>query len=121
VDFDEVHYVGLQLPDCCMDAALQLFAREFSKPALYLIDPRCGCWCEMHIIMWAPRQPGLDLFCFVGGVVIHDDVDYGNAHQPLAVCLGFTDRLDLTGDCLNAFVKPMLVFVEADNKIVHAR
>ena len=75
MDFDEVHDVSFQFPDRCMDAALQLFAREFSKPALYLIDPRCGCWCEVHMVMWPPRQPGLDLLCFVRGVVIHDNVD----------------------------------------------
>ena len=54
---------------------LQLFTRELCKPALYLIDPRCGCWCEVHMVMWVPRQPGLDFLCFVSGVVIHDNVD----------------------------------------------
>ncbi len=29
----------------------------------------------MDLVAWAPRQPSLDLLCFVGRVVIHDDVD----------------------------------------------
>ena len=75
MDFDEVHDVSFQFPDRCMDAALQLFARELCKPTPYRIDPRCGCWCEVHTVMWAPRQLGLDLLRFVSGIVIHDNVD----------------------------------------------
>jgi len=58
-----------------MNATLQLFAREFSKPAFNLINSRCGSWCEVHMIMWASRQPRLYLFCFVRGVIVHNDMN----------------------------------------------
>lgn len=37
---DEGADIGLELPDGIVNASLDLFSGEFSKPALDLIDPR---------------------------------------------------------------------------------
>src|SRR4051794_19432397 len=58
-----------------MDAAPQLLAGEFSKPAFDLVDPRGRRWREMHIIVRPARQPRPDYRRFMGSVVVHDDVD----------------------------------------------
>jgi hypothetical protein len=69
-----------------MDAASQLLSRQLGKPALHLVDPRRRRGREMHVIVGPPRQPGFDLRSFVGGVVIHDDMDvetFGNTRVDL--------------------------------------
>lgn len=69
-----------------MDAATNLLAGEFSKPALDLIDPRRRCWREVHVVVRSARQPVFDHSGFVSGVVVHNDVDVeplGNARVDL--------------------------------------
>lgn len=57
-----------------MDTALQLLARQLCKPAFDLIYPGRRCRCEVNMPMRAARQPGLDLWRLVGGVVVHHEV-----------------------------------------------
>ena len=65
-----------------MNATFQLFAREFRKPTLNLIDPGCWSWREVDMVIWASCQPCFNLFCFVGGVVIDDDMNIKVACDP---------------------------------------
>lgn len=58
-----------------MDAATDLFAGEFSKPALDLTYPWRGGWREVHIIMRSSCQPVFYQSRLVSGVVVHDHVD----------------------------------------------
>src|SRR5436190_22043 len=58
-----------------MDAASELLSGKFSEPALDLIDPRRRGWREMHVVMRPPRQPSFDGRGFMGGVIVHDNVD----------------------------------------------
>src|SRR5262249_18925552 len=67
--------VCLKLPDGGMNTALDLLSGEFGEPALNLIDPRRGSWREVDMIERPASEPRLDLGCFVGGVVVHDDMD----------------------------------------------
>jgi hypothetical protein len=48
---------------------------EFGEPSLHLIDPRRRSWREVDVVMRSARQPRLDLRGFVGGVIVHDDMD----------------------------------------------
>ena len=53
----------------------ELLSGELGEPALDLIDPRRRRRREMHMIVRPPRQPVFDRRCFVGGVIVHDDVN----------------------------------------------
>ena len=50
VPVDEGAYVGFQLVDRGMDAALQFLSRKPGEPALDLIDPGCRGRRKMHMI-----------------------------------------------------------------------
>ena len=58
-----------------MDAASDLLSGKLSEPAFDLIDPRRRCWREMRVVMRPSRQPSFDGCSFVGGVIVHDNVD----------------------------------------------
>jgi hypothetical protein len=58
-----------------MNTSPEPFSGELSEPALDLIDPRRRRRREVDMIMRPPGEPRLDLGGFVGGIVIHDDMD----------------------------------------------
>jgi len=58
-----------------MNTSPEPFSGELSEPALDLIDPRRRSRREVDMIMRPPGEPRLDLGGFVGGIVIHDDMD----------------------------------------------
>src|SRR5215204_7262773 len=69
-----------------MNAASESLPGEFGEPSLNLIDPRCRCRREVDMIMGTTGEPRLDLGCFVGGIVVHDDMDlepFGDASVDL--------------------------------------
>jgi hypothetical protein len=51
------------------------FLMSSSEPALDLIDPRRRSRREVDVIMRPLGEPRLDLGDFVGGIVIHDEMD----------------------------------------------
>ena len=78
---DESADIGFELPDGRMNAALEPLSGELSEPTLDLIDPRRRSWREVDMIMRPAGKPCFDLAGFVGGVVVHDDMDiepFGN-------------------------------------------
>src|SRR5271168_2203647 len=58
-----------------MNTSLEPLPGELSEPALDLIDPRRRSRCEVDMIMRPAGEPRLDFGSFVGGIVIHDDMD----------------------------------------------
>jgi hypothetical protein len=48
---------------------------QFGEEALHGIQPRGGCQCEVEASPRMPRQPRLDLWVLVGGVVVDDGMD----------------------------------------------
>jgi hypothetical protein len=72
---DELAAVCFQLPHRSVDTASQLLSGEFGEPSFNLIDPGRRCWREMHMVVQAPRQPAFDHSGFMGGIIVHDDVD----------------------------------------------
>jgi hypothetical protein len=84
VGSDEGGDVGLQFGDGAMDTSLQLLSRQFGEPALDLVDPGCGGRREMHMPMMVARQPCLDPWGLMGGVVVHDNMHFGPfGHLPV--------------------------------------
>jgi len=67
--------IGFKLPDGGMNTSAEPLSGEFSEPALDLIDPRRRSRREVNMIMRPAREPRLDLGGFMGGIVIHDDMD----------------------------------------------
>ena len=72
---DEGADIGFQLLGGGMDVASELFSGKLCKPAFDLIDPRRRCWREMHVVVGSPCQPFFDHGGFMGGVIVHDDVN----------------------------------------------
>src|SRR5512146_1344196 len=58
-----------------MNTSPEPLSCELSEPALDLIDPRRRSRREMDMIMRPPGEPRPDLGGFVGGIVIHHDMD----------------------------------------------
>src|SRR3546814_1061639 len=56
VHLDEGGDVGFEFRGGAMDTALQLLARQLSKPPFNLVDPGRRCRCEMHMPMRADRK-----------------------------------------------------------------
>ncbi len=75
VPIDERADVGFELPDGGMNTSPEPLSGGLSEPALDLIDPRRRSRCKMDVIMQPPGEPRTDLGGFVGGIVIHDDMD----------------------------------------------
>lgn len=80
--------------------AFDLLAREFEQPALDEIEPRCAGEGEVQMEPRMPQQSAMDGGCFVGGVVIEDQMDveirrHGrvDAEQKLPKLLGAMARV----------------------------
>ncbi len=65
----------LQFARRAMYAALKLPHCQVREETLDLIDPRCRCWREVDMPVWSPGQPIAYRRSFMGGVVVHDEVD----------------------------------------------
>lgn len=75
VPIDERADIGFELPDGGMNTSPEPLSAKLSEPALDLIDPGRRSRREVDMIMRSAGEPGLDLGRFVGGIVIHDDMD----------------------------------------------
>lgn len=69
--FDESVDVGFKFCSGTVHAVLQLFSRQLCELSLDLIDPGRRRWREVNMPVWAAREPGLDPWCIVGGIVVH--------------------------------------------------
>lgn len=58
-----------------MDPSAQLVIRQQSEEPLDLVDPGSGRRGELEMPARAFGEPVSDLIGFVGGVIVHDDVD----------------------------------------------
>jgi hypothetical protein len=95
---DEGSDVGAQGIDASMDAASDLFIGQQSEEALDLIEPRRIGRRQMHMPARPLGEPCADQRCFVGGVIVHDEmnVEFGVAPRSRPGTCG-TRRRD--GDC----------------------
>ena len=75
VPIDKRADVGFELPDGGMNTSPEPLSGELSEPALDLIDPRRRSRREVDVIVRPPGEPPPDLGSFVGGIIIHDDMD----------------------------------------------
>ena len=69
VPIDKRADVGFELPDGGMNTSPEPLSGELSEPALDLIDPRRRSRRDRR------AKPPPDLGSFVGGIIIHDDMD----------------------------------------------
>ena len=67
-DFDEIF-------DALEAAASNAFASDFSKPSLHQIQPRRTGRSEVKMKAGVALEPGLHLWVFVSGVVIHHQME----------------------------------------------
>ena len=75
VPIDKRADVGFELPDGGMNTSPEPLSGELSEPALDLIDPRRRSRREVDVIVRPPGEPRPDLGSFVGGIIIHDNMD----------------------------------------------
>ena len=55
-------------------ASAQTLVGEVAKKPFHHIEPRGACWREVNVKTWMPGQPTFNLWMFVSGVVIDDQV-----------------------------------------------
>jgi hypothetical protein len=60
--------------DAAERAAVDGLAFDDAEPDFEEVEPRAGCWGEVDLDPWVDLQPGTDLYAFVGGVVVHHQV-----------------------------------------------
>ena len=64
-----------QLSTALMHPTAQLLLRQQPKPSLHQVQPGCAGGSEVQVEARPFGQPVPDQRCFVGGVVIHNQVD----------------------------------------------
>src|SRR4029453_12726165 len=65
----------LEIADAAVNATAELLLGEQREPTLYEIDPRRALRREVQMIPGPLREPPLDQWGLVGGVVVDDQMD----------------------------------------------
>lgn len=71
----------LKFPHATESPATDAAIREKSEEAFHLVEPTRAGGCEMQVIARPPHKPALDLWHFVGAIVIQHKMDvegFGN-------------------------------------------
>ena len=66
---------GDQFQNIAKDAAPEALYGQIPKEALNHVEPRSTGGGEMDMKAWMPLQPALHFGMFVGGIVVHDQME----------------------------------------------